>query len=68
MLITMALIPPQALNLLLGFVLFRLFDILKPWPIRALDRKIRGGAGIMLDDAAAGILANVSLLVILHYL
>ncbi len=68
MMITMTLIPPDALNLLLGFGLFRLFDILKPWPIRQLDRKILGGSGIMLDDAVAGIMANISLLVILHYL
>ncbi len=68
MMITMALIPPGVLNLLLGLGLFRLFDILKPWPIRQIDQKIQGGMGIMLDDAVAGILANVSLLVILHYL
>ena len=68
MMITMALIPPSAVNLLLGFTLFRLFDILKPWPIRPIDRKIPGGTGIMLDDAVAGILANVCLLVNLHYL
>ena len=68
MMITMALIPPDTLNMLLGFGLFRLFDILKPWPIRQLDQKIQGGTGIMLDDAVAGILANVSLLTILHYL
>ncbi len=68
MMITMALIPPDALSLLLGFGLFRLFDILKPWPIRQLDQKIQGGAGIMLDDAVAGILANVSLWGLLHYL
>ncbi len=68
MMITMAWIEPGALNLALGFVLFRLFDILKPWPIRPLDRKIQGGTGIMLDDAAAGILANISLVVLLYYL
>jgi phosphatidylglycerophosphatase A len=40
-----------------GFVLFRLFDIVKPWPIRVLDRRIGGGLGIMLDDLAAGVFA-----------
>lgn len=40
-----------------GFVLFRFFDILKPWPIAWLDRHVRGGAGIMLDDLAAGLYA-----------
>jgi len=39
---------------LAGFVLFRAFDILKPWPISVLDRRVKGGLGIMLDDAAAG--------------
>ncbi len=45
-----------------GFVLFRLFDIVKPWPIRELDHSIHGGAGIMLDDVVAGLFAAASLL------
>ena len=44
-----------------GFVLFRLFDIWKPWPIRLVDRQVHGGFGIMLDDALAGALAAVIL-------
>jgi len=40
---------------LLGFGLFRLFDIWKPWPIRLLDRRLGGGTGIMLDDLAAAV-------------
>ena len=43
-----------------GFVLFRLLDILKPFPIRRLER-LPGGAGVVLDDVAAGILANLIL-------
>jgi len=43
--------------LLAAFVLFRLFDIFKPWPIRALDRKVSGGFGIMLDDVFAALYA-----------
>lgn len=43
--------------LIAGFVLFRLFDILKPWPIRLIDRKVSGGLGIMLDDLLAGFAA-----------
>jgi len=45
-----------------GFLLFRFFDILKPWPIRELDHGISGGAGIMLDDVVAGIFAGLILL------
>lgn len=44
-----------------AFALFRLFDILKPWPIRALDQRVQGGIGIMLDDAVAGAAAAVLL-------
>ncbi len=40
-----------------GFVLFRLFDIWKPWPIHVLDRHVHGGLGIMLDDVVAGVYA-----------
>ena len=43
--------------LLLGFCLFRVFDILKPWPIRQVDRRVGGGFGIMLDDVLAGVFA-----------
>jgi phosphatidylglycerophosphatase A len=43
-----------------GFALFRIFDIIKPWPANGFDR-IRNGAGVMLDDLAAGIYANVAL-------
>jgi len=45
--------------LLAGFILFRLFDALKPWPISWLDKNIGGGFGIMLDDVAAGLAAAV---------
>nr|VFJ63026.1 MAG: phosphatidylglycerophosphatase [Candidatus Kentron sp. FW] len=47
--------------ILLGFALFRLFDIVKPWPIRFIDTYVRGGLGIMLDDLLAGIYGLVSL-------
>jgi len=43
--------------LVAGFLLFRLFDIWKPWPVGWLDRRVHGGLGIMLDDLAAGALA-----------
>jgi len=41
-----------------GFLLFRFFDIIKPWPIGFLDRRVHGGLGIVLDDVIAGIVAN----------
>jgi len=49
---------------LAGFALFRIFDIVKPWPIREIDHGMRGGVGIMLDDVLAGILAALILLLI----
>jgi phosphatidylglycerophosphatase A len=55
-------VPPSLGLWAAGFVLFRLFDILKPWPIRDLDHRLGGGLGIMLDDLAAALYA-ASLLV-----
>lgn len=55
--ITMWMAPVGWLYVLLGFFLFRLFDIVKPWPISWVDRKVHGGLGIMLDDVVAGIFA-----------
>ena len=45
-----------------GFALFRLFDIWKPWPVRWADREVHGGFGAMLDDAIAGVMAAVVLM------
>jgi phosphatidylglycerophosphatase A len=56
-LVAMALVPATLFWVLIGFVLFRFFDILKPWPIGYMDRKIGGGLGIMLDDLLAGVYA-----------
>ena len=44
-----------------GFLLFRFFDIVKPIPIRTVDKNLHGGVGIVLDDVLAGIFANVTL-------
>lgn len=52
----------SVLWLLTGFALFRLLDIAKPWPIGYLDRKLHGGAGIMLDDVVAGMVAAAILM------
>jgi len=59
-LLTLFLLPTTAFNLCVGFILFRLFDILKPYPIRRLE-KIGGGAGIVLDDLLAGVCGNICL-------
>jgi len=54
-------------NMLIGFLLFRLFDILKPWPISWLDKKVKGGFGIMIDDLLAGLLAMICLHLLVAY-
>lgn len=61
-LVTMWLVPFSWQAMALGFILFRVFDIFKPWPIRWIDRHVHGGLGIMLDDVLAGVLAGVLLL------
>jgi phosphatidylglycerophosphatase A len=48
-----------------AFVLFRFFDVLKPWPIRWLDRYVKGGLGVMLDDVVAGVFAAIVLWLLL---
>lgn len=55
--LVLQLVPPSIALWALGFGLFRLFDILKPWPIRDLDHRLGGGLGIMLDDLAAALYA-----------
>jgi phosphatidylglycerophosphatase A len=59
--VTMLAAPAKWYWLLAGFVLFRFFDIVKPWPIREADHSLRGGTGIMLDDIIAGIFAGAIL-------
>jgi len=56
-LITMIAAPTGWQWVVLGFVLFRLFDIWKPWPIKVIDRQVEGGFGIMLDDVVAALFA-----------
>lgn len=58
LLVTMWLVPFTWQAVALGFILFRLFDIVKPWPIRWIDRQVHGGLGIMLDDVLAGVFAG----------
>ena len=58
--------PVDIRHVVLAFALFRLFDIVKPWPARQLE-KLRGGLGIMMDDVAAGIYALMAGLAVHHW-
>lgn len=62
--VTMLAVPAEGWWLLAGFVLFRLLDIWKPWPIREADHSLGGGLGIMLDDVIAGMFAAAILFAI----
>lgn len=63
-LLTMAFVPMSLSALLLGFVLFRVFDIIKPPPIRQIEARVGGGQGVMLDDVLAAIPAGLILVVV----
>ncbi|KJY82304.1 phosphatidylglycerophosphatase [Vibrio galatheae] len=71
--ITMLVVPLLNLSsadwkwLLTGFVLFRFFDMVKPWPIGWLDKRVHGGLGIMVDDIVAGVMAAISLYLVGRY-
>ena len=66
--LTVALIPVAWTWWLAAFVLFRFFDIVKPWPIRQFDQRMRGGLGIMFDDAVAAVYAMLILAVAQRFL
>ncbi len=59
--ITMFVAPAGWLWIIVGFILFRFFDIVKPWPIRWLDQHVKGGFGVMIDDVLAGVMALICL-------
>jgi len=61
LLVTFVGLPFNAQTAVFGFIIFRAFDILKPFPIRLLERKVSGGSGVVLDDVLAGIYANLTL-------
>ncbi len=56
----LAVAPFSPLGWLVAFLLFRFFDVVKPWPISWIDRRVSGGWGIMLDDVVAGLFAALS--------
>ena len=59
--LTLAAVPADPIAYAAGFLLFRVFDILKPWPVSWADRRLKGGFGIMADDVVAGIYAGAIL-------
>lgn len=61
MMLSLVGLPFNAVSAAAGFIIFRLLDIFKPFPIRAIEKKFTGGMGIVLDDVAAGIIANMIL-------
>ena len=63
--VTLIGLPFNWFTVIAGFLLFRIFDILKPFPIRLLEKNLSGGAGIVMDDVAAGIYSNLVLRLIL---
>ena len=67
-LVTLLFASPNAISITLAFLLFRLFDSAKPWPISWFDKKIEGAFGVMIDDIIAGILAGLCLLGLRTYL
>ena len=67
-LITMIAVPKTLVWVVVGFILFRIFDILKPWPIGWVDKKVHGGFGIMLDDVLAAVFALIVIQVVLFFL
>jgi len=67
MAVTLVGLPFNLTTALIGFIIFRILDISKPFPIRALDKRVAGGVGIVIDDVAAGIFANLLLRVIVYW-
>jgi phosphatidylglycerophosphatase A len=68
MLITMIAVPATPLLMVLGFVLFRIFDIWKPFPVDFVDQRFHGGLGIMLDDVVAGIYSLLILQLLFRFI
>ena len=61
MMITLLGLPFNWATVAMGFILFRVLDILKPFPIGSLERRFPGGTGVVMDDVAAGIMANLAI-------
>ena len=68
MVVTLVGLPFNLTTALVGFIFFRILDILKPYPIRILDKRVTGGLGVVADDVVAGIFANLLLRIIIYFL
>jgi phosphatidylglycerophosphatase A len=65
MVVTLIGLPFNMATAVTGFILFRILDILKPFPIRVLDQRLPGGLGIVADDVVAGIFSNIIIRILL---
>jgi len=66
LMVTFAGLPFNLKTALAGFIIFRVFDILKPFPIRILERRVGGGTGVVLDDVLAGVYGNLILRLVIY--
>ena len=66
LMVTFAGLPFNLKTALAGFIIFRVFDILKPFPIRLLERSVRGGSGVVLDDVLAGVYGNLIIRLVIY--
>jgi phosphatidylglycerophosphatase A len=66
--LTLALVPIDPVLYALGFLLFRIFDVLKPWPANFVDRAVTGGFGVMLDDVVAAVYAGAGVWLVVPWL
>jgi phosphatidylglycerophosphatase A len=66
--VTFCFLPALWPTWLIGFALFRFFDIVKPWPIGWLDRQVKGGLGNVLDDVVAGVFSCLGLQVYFYFI
>ena len=63
----MFMVPKEWILILIGFILFRALDILKPWPISSIDRRVKGGFGIMLDDVVAALFSLAIIQTVIYF-
>jgi phosphatidylglycerophosphatase A len=66
-LVTMFFLPQRFSTIIAGFLFFRIFDIIKPIPAKMIDRRMKGGLGVVLDDVVAGVYANLLLQGLLYF-